>query len=930
MHKNIHNPRDIIDRRHVQERLAALDELDISEESRRPRSLEILREAFKAGQDEARKRLSEGRASGHDTVVSLAYLMDQLIRILFDDATGHVVRRGVPTTGERIAVMAIGGYGRGELAPLSDVDLLFLLPYKETPFSEQLVEHILYALWDLSLKVGQAVRSIDENLYYARADMTIRTALLDARWVWGDQALAKEFTTRFKRELIDGTGAQFVQAKLAERDARHDKTGDSRYRLEPNVKDDKGGLRDLHVLAWIAKYLYGVSDLRNLADLGLIDGDAAARFGKAHEFLNTVRCHIHYLTGRPENRLTFDLQRKIAELMGYADRAGSTATERFMRRYFLVARDVGDLTRVVITLLEENGRRKPLFALPTALRRKKLDGFIIDGGRIGVNDDDVFEREPIRMLKIFRHAQRRGYDFQPRALRAISQAAKRVARLRDDPEANAVFMEILTAKEGPEATLRLMNECGVLGRFIPDFARVVAQMQYDMYHVYTTDEHTIRAIGLLHRIEQGRLKDELPIASDVVGQVQSRRALYVAVMMHDIAKGRGGDHSELGADLALTLCPRLGLTPEETESVSWLVRHHLLMSNTAFKRDLDDPQTIVRFVEAVQSPERLRLLLVLTCADIRAVGPSVWNNWKATLLRELFYRANEYMSGSLAVQGRDARVAAARDALLAKLGDWPAEARETFAASAPPAYWLNYDLATQERHARFVHKIESSGGRLGIDFAVEDQRAVTTMLIFAPDHPGLFARIAGALALSGVSIVDAKIMTLASGMALDSFSFQDYDDGPIVQPERLERIKARIVMALEGRIRMGQELERTSVLRVPNRAQAMEVPPRVFIDNTASKVCTVIEVNGHDRPGFLFDVTKTLTELGLQIASAHISTYGERVVDVFYVKDVFGMKVENDTKLKQIRDALGRAIGVAADDITVQARVKAPATAAAE
>jgi len=294
-------------------------------------------------------------------------------------------------------------------------------------------------------------------------------------------------------------------------------------------------------------------------------------------------------------------------------------------------------------------------------------------------------------LRIFRVAQAHELDFQPDALRLIALHAKRVTHLRRSEEANAAFMDILTDEKGAENTLRLMSEAGVFGRFIPDFARVVAQMQYDMYHVYTTDEHTIRAVGILNRIEQGKLKDDLPIASEVVHKVQSRRALYVAVMLHDIAKGRGGDHSDLGADIALELCPRLGLTAEETESVSWLVRHHLLMSNTAFKRDLDDPQTIARFTERVQSPERLRLLLVLTCADIRAVGPNVWNNWKATLLRELYHRAEEYMSGAQNTATRDARVAASREALLAKLSDWPEEARDQFASSAPPAYWLSYD-----------------------------------------------------------------------------------------------------------------------------------------------------------------------------------------------------------------------------------------------
>ena len=919
--RTILRPREIIDRRHLAAALDDIAESDGSDSDRRTRFLDTLKHVLKSGDNEIRRRLETSRHSGGDCVAARSFLMDQIIRVLFDHAIEHLIRRGVPTTGERISVLAIGGYGRGELAPLSDIDLLFLLPYKETPFSEQLVEFILYSLWDLGLKVGQAVRSIDENMLHAKADMTVRTSLLDARWIWGDQDLAAELKTRFQKEIVDGSAAQFVQAKLAERDARHEKTGDSRYRLEPNVKDDKGGLRDLHALYWIAKYLYGVSDVRRLADMGLIDDEAASRFAKSHDFLNTVRCHLHFLSGRPDNRLTFDLQREIAKKMNYSDRAGSTATERFMRHYFLIARDVGDLTRVFITMLEEKGRRKPLLRLPTALRRRTVDGFVVDGGRIALTETEV-EKTPLKLLRIFRVAQVHKLDFQPNALRLVARQAKRVAAFRDDPTANAVFMDILTEPKGSEAILRLMNEAGVFGRFVPDFARVVAQMQYDMYHVYTTDEHTIRAIGILNRIERGRLIEELPIASEVIHKVQSRRALYVAVMLHDIAKGRGGDHSDLGADIALDLCPRLGLTAEETESVSWLVRHHLLMSNTAFKRDLDDPQTIARFAEAVQSPERLRLLLVLTCADIRAVGPNVWNNWKATLLRELFHRADEYMSGAQNTVSRDARVAASQQALMARLSDWPEAMRERVIASASPAYWLAYDTATQERHACFIRTAVEKRENIAISFAVEDKRAVTSMLIYTPDHPGLFAKIAGALALSGVSIVDAKILTLSNGMALDTFYFQDYDGELIVQDTRLERIKARVVMALEGRIRLNQELERTAVLRVPTRAKAMEVPPRVFVDNTASKVCSVIEINGHDRPGFLFDVTKTLTDLGLQIASAHISTYGERVVDVFYVKDIFGMKVENESKLRQIREALGKTIGVAAADMSVQAPIR--------
>jgi [protein-PII] uridylyltransferase len=435
----------------------------------------------------------------------------------------------------------------------------------------------------------------------------------------------------------------------------------------------------------------------------------------------------------------------------------------------------------------------------------------------------------------------------------------------------------------------------------------------------------LRAIGILSRIERGLLKDELPIASEVVHKIESRRALYVSVMLHDIAKGRGGDHSEIGADIALTLCPRLGLSPEETETVSWLVRTHLLMSNTAFKRDLDDRETIVRFCDVVQSPERLKLLLVLTCADIRAVGPAVWNNWKATLLRDLYHRAMELMTGeqaTVAAYRTDHRIATAKEALVKELKGWTPDEIEAYLAIGSPAYWLAYDTAAHVRHAGIIRTDATKSDKIAINFVVDNARAVTEMLIYAPDHPGLFARIAGALSLSGVSVVDAKILTLANGMALDTFFVQDFNGQPLSDPDKLARVADRVIAALEGRIRLNQELA-TAGGRLPARARALEVPPRVIIDNAASKVCSVIEINGHDRPGFLFDVTRAIADLGLQIASAHISTYGERVVDVFYVKDVFGMKVEHETKIRQIREALGKAIGVDPADVSVERRKQA-------
>ena len=914
---HIYKPREIIDRRKIHAVLDALAAESISEEAKRIELLSVMKEAFKVGNEIIRERFEHGGYSGVDAVAAHSYLMDQIIRIIFDYAIVYSVRRGVPTTGERISIVAIGGYGRGELAPHSDIDLLFLLPYKKTPLTEQLVEFMLYLLWDMKLKVGHAVRSVGDNISQAKEDMTIRTTLLEARWVWGDQELAAELMSRFDKEVKHGTAKEFVQAKLAERDQRHENLGDSRYRLEPNVKEDKGGLRDLHTLYWIAKYLYGVSDIRKLEAMGVLDDDAATRFVKAREFLSTVRCHIHYTTGRPDNRLTFDLQRTIAPRLGYVDRPGATAVERFMKHYFLVVRDVGDLTRIFCTLLEEQGRGTPKFRLPVALRTRSVDGFPVEGGRISVLSEEVFEVDPIKLLSIFQVALKHSRDFHPLTLRYITSSARRVAELRKNSEANRIFLEILISEKGSEAILRLMSECGVFGRFIPDFARVVAQMQYDMYHVYTTDEHTIRAIGILNSIEQGRLKDELPIASEVVGKIQSRRALYVATLLHDIAKGRGGDHSSLGAEIADELCPRLGLTDEETETTSWLVRSHLFMSATAFKRDLDDPQTITQFCEAVQSPERLKLLLVLTCADIRAVGPNVWNNWKATLLRELYMRADQLMRGGHAAGGTDARVTAARKALAARLSDWPKDVLESYIDFGPPAFWLTFGIAMQEHYARFMLAADEDNEKLAFDFTVDEERGATHMVIYTQDYPGLFADIARALTLTGVSVVDAKILTFSNSMAVDTFTIQDQQGQAVKSESWISRIESRVTAILEGQLRFKSELPKVTS-HLLERARALEVPPRVIIDNTASKMCSVIEVNGHDRPGFLADVTKAMTGLGLQIFSAHISTYGERVVDVFYVKDIFGMRVEHETKIRQIREALGEAIGVKADAVSVR------------
>lgn len=905
------NQRAIIDRRAVIARLAGLAAEDLPKIKRRSRILELFKQLLSEGRTEIRRRF-EIKGDGAQTVCENCFLIDQLVRLVHDFAADHEFQQGVRTSGEAMSLVAVGGYGRGELSPHSDIDLLFLLPYKRVPYHEQIVEYVLYMLWDMGLKVGHSTRSAEDCIRNAKGDLTIRTALLEMRWLWGDQTLFNDLWKRYCNEIMSNTAVEFVESKLVERDSRHAQMGDSRYVLEPNVKEGKGGLRDLHTLYWIAKYMYRINDIGELADAGIISRQAAKRFVKVQAFLWTVRCHLHYLTDRPEDRLTFDVQPEMAVRMRYSDRVCSRGVERFMKHYFLIAKEVGDLTRLFCALAEEQHKRKPrrlqlsrLFSRPTAVA-----GFILDSGRLDVSRDDQFETDPVAMIRLFHTALEHDVDIHPKALDRVHRSLRRIdAKLRTDPEANRLFVEMLTSRKDPEVALRHMNEAGVLGRFIPDFGRVVAQMQYDMYHVFTVDEHTVQALGVLHSLEAGELTAEAPTSSEVIHQVTSRRALYVATFMHDIAKGRSGDHSTLGAEVTMKLGPRLGLTDEETETSAWLVREHLSMSRIAFKRDIDDPKTIQDFVALVQSPERLKLLLALTVADIRAVGPTVWNAWKAGLLRELYQRAFDVMTGGLSSIAHSTRVKSSQANLRAELTrlGWTSEDIDAHLVRGYPSYWTTYDTPIHLRHARLVREAEAVRAPLTVEPRVDTQRAVTEITVYTGDHPGLFSQIAGAMAISGANIVDAKIITLANGMALDTFCIQDSDGGAFDSPAKLAKLATCIEQVLSGRMRLDRELANRKG-KLPSRAHVFKVPPRALVDNKPSRAHTVIEVNGRDRPGLLYDITNAMTNLGLQISSAHISTYGERVVDVFYVKDVFGHKIEHDRKLEQIRASLLKAL----------------------
>jgi [protein-PII] uridylyltransferase len=897
----IPNRRAIIDRRMLADGLRAIEAATDDPAARRHQLVALLRGALKDGRAELKRRIAETPQRGIELAASYAFLTDQLLRLAYDFVTDALYRVTNPTTAERLTLIAVGGYGRGEMAPCSDVDLMFLTPYKQTAWGEQVIETILYILWDLGLKVGHSTRSVDEMVRASKDDLTIRTALLEARYVWGDQALYDEAAARFRREVVAGTAKAFVADKLAEREARHKRMGDSRYVVEPNLKEGKGGLRDLHTLFWIGKYAYQVESVPELVDKGLLTKAELRQFLRAENYLWAVRISLHDLVGRADERLTFDVQRELAARLRYAERDGMSAVERFMRHYFLTARTVGDLTGLFLAHLEESFGKSTW--LPTLKRRpRKLNGFTLVRSRIGVPNDGFFRDDPVRLVELFQLADQHGLEVHPLAMRQAGRDAPLITEgVRRDPRANALFLEVLTSRRNPETVLRWMNEAGVFGRFVPDFGRVVAQMQYDMYHHYTVDEHTIRAIGLLARIEKGELKADHPLSTAVIKQIVSRRVLYVAVLLHDIAKGRGGDHSELGADIAMKLCPRLGLTAAETETVAWLVRWHLLMSNTAFKRDLADFKTILDFAEAVRSPERLRLLLVLTVVDIRAVGPGIFTQWKAQLLRDLYEAAEEVLRLGHKQSGRSERIVAKQAALAAALG-WKPDRFARFAKRFFDPYWIAETPEALAVNARLIDAADAAKKPLAVETTVDAVKGTTLVSVYAADHPGLFYRIAGAISLAGANILDARIHTTRDGMALDNLVVQEPLGGAFDEPARLARLQATIEDGLAGRVRLADRLAARPLTR--RRAEVFNAEPNVLIDNRASNRYTVVEVNALDRPALLYALTHALFQARVTIHSAHIATYGERAIDVFYLTDLTGEKIDNAVRLKALEKKL--------------------------
>ncbi|MGB8622425.1 MAG: [protein-PII] uridylyltransferase [Paracoccaceae bacterium] len=896
---------DIFDQAAFDSALAGALDADADARAVRNTTVELLLAARKRGNAAIAAAFTAAPFAARKVVRAYTYLTDCIVTNVLDVAMTRLHRLPNPTEGERIAVLAVGGYGRGEMAPYSDVDLLFLTPYKMTPWAESVIESMLYMLWDLRLKVGHSSRTVKECLRLGRDDYTIRTALMEHRFLGGHAPLAEQLNDRLWNDLFSSTASDFIEAKLEERDERHRKQGGQRYMLEPNVKEGKGGLRDLQSLFWIAKYIHRVDHSAALVDLGVFTRAEYRNFVNAEDFLWAVRCHLHLIAGRAMDQLTFDMQVEVAERMGYTDHGGRRAVEHFMQDYFRHATHVGDLTRIFLTSLEASHVKSAPSLIGLLRRRKKVKkGYVIVQNRLSVEDEKTFFDDKLNILRIFEEALRTGTLLHPDAMRLIAANLDVIDdSLRNDKEAQRIFLDLLLKHGNPERSLRRMNELGVLATFIPEFKPIMAMMQFNVYHHYTVDEHTIQCISELARIEREELEEQLPVSSGILREGLNRKVLYVALLLHDIGKGRREDHSVLGARIARKVAPRLGLKPDECETVEWLVRYHLLMSDMAQKRDISDPRTVRDFAKLVTTKRRLDLLTVLTVCDIRGVGPGTWNNWKAQLIRSLYRETADALENGLEALNRGARENEAKKALREALKDWSKKDLRIETGRHYGPYWQGLQTDSHVVFANMLRDITED--EIRIDLKPDEDRDATRACFALADHHGIFSRLAGALALVGANVVDARTYTSSDGYATAVFWIQDAEGAPY-EASRLPRLRQMIDKTLAGEVIPREKLADRD--KLSKRERGFRFATSITFDNEGSEIYTIIEVDTRDRPGLLFDLTRVLADSNIYIASAVIATFGAQVVDTFYVKDLFGLKLHSKSRQQALKKKLAQAI----------------------
>ena len=808
-----------------------------------------------------------------------------------------------------LSLVAIGGYGRGEMAPYSDIDLLFLSPYRQKGWTKSVVESVLYILWDLKFKVGHSSRTISDCVQLGLDDLTIRTSMLEKRYLCGDKDLFNQLETTLRKKVFSRKASNFVEGKLSERTERHLKHANARYMLEPNIKEGKGGLRDLHTLYWISKYIYKTDNIHSLIEKNIFKKRELEIFTEAENFLWFIRCKIHQLSGYANEKLFFNIQADLAKSLNIEDDKSRRGVEIFMQNYFLQAKNVGDLTRIFLTAIEENYLKKKkglkrnlseLLGLSGRRLRPLQTGLRIENGRLNIKGKSYLTRNPINILKLFISALDSKILIHPQALRLVSQNLDLVdPELKKSYEANDLFLSLLTDYGNPERVLRRMNEVGFLGAFIPDFGRIVALMQFNMYHWFTVDEHTIQCLKVLSEIEKLPSNHGTTIEKILSKKSLNRKILYLAILFHDIGKGLENDHSIEGEKIAAKLCKRFSLKDSERKKICWLVRHHLLMSDFAQKRDLSDQKTIIDFKDYVKDKETLDLLFVLTVCDIKGVSADAWNNWKSSLLDSLYFQTLQLVSTDVKVETRSERINTAKKKLEGYLQGFKKQEIKKETSRHFDAYWLVLDTTTQKLIAKMINSLEQDP--VQIQPSYDNEREITKIIFVMEDHPGIFSRLAGALAIASANVIDAKTFTTKDGIANFIFWIQD-NHGKTYDERKTKKLLDTVKKTLSGEIITKSILDKQD--KIKDRERYFEVPTKISFDNKGSHKQTIIEVDTRDRLGLLYDITNTLFRNQITIRSAVIATYGEQAVDTFYVNDLFGEKITSSQKLEQLKKEL--------------------------
>ncbi|MDY6847915.1 MAG: [protein-PII] uridylyltransferase [Thermodesulfobacteriota bacterium] len=839
-------------------------------------------------------------AGGREVVGELTRMFDILVQTLFEAATIDLSPAGFGAC----TLIALGGYGRGEINPRSDLDIMFFYGGRDREFAEKISERILYLLWDLGLDVGHSIRTASDCLEHADRDLTVRTALIDSRFLAGDSALYARYEKEVLATVLSKNTQTFIRNKLEENNKRREKYGSSVYLLEPNIKEGEGGLRDLHTAVWIAQVKYKAKNLKDMVIKGVITESEWRAFEDAYDYLWRIRNELHFISTRKSDQMHFDQQERIARFLGYKNNRRALAVEQFMQDYYYRATEIEHLSSSLIARIQQLD--KPVSRLFGASRRRQLDPcFYILKEQLRVRGEEVFQQDPSKMMRAFMLSQ---YHQVPLSLSLKGLIRDNLHLINDKVRRtriiNELFLDILRSRRGVSEVLREMHHLQFLNCFIPEFGRIFCKVQHDLYHTYTVDTHSIFAVEEVLKLRSGEYGEEHPILTRIANDIEKPELLLLAVLLHDIGKGEGKDHSNKGAAMMPTIARRMGLNREDSRRLEFLVRHHLTMAHISQRRDLHDDHMIVQFARTMEMSENLKMLYLLTFADLKAVGPDVWSDWKGMLLQELYDKTYQVLEkGNFAFEKRSEKLRNRRRAVVRALADELGEktVKEDLKTMST-RYQMAYDSAEIAEHLRLVHRRGKK--TLALKLEHDYQRGFTEVSITTLDVPGLFSMITGVMAANGINILGAQIHTRKNGEVLDILQVNSSAEDVIDDPEKWRKVEQDLVMVIEGR----GDVEQLVVRRQPPAFMIDKPRPRfptkVEIDNNVSPEYTVIDIFAHNKVGLLYSITRTLKDLGLYIGVSKISTKVDQAADVFYVQDIFGQKVLQEEKIEEIKTHL--------------------------